>query len=168
MHAYDEFAAHLEWVANVDFQPAEDGQRAAIRVLADGVESMMEVRRDAEPAAPGDVEFVAHCISDLRQLLSAATSAESVTPAFLSEVGARIEAASPAPWRACIEADGGLAGCDVILVGSDADNESDLYLWVDGALAASDYFRFVGAARQDVPWLLDALRAREDAMQAPV
>lgn len=160
MRDFDDIVAHLEWVADVDFLPASDNHSAVVRVTASGVESVMEVTRDSEPAAPGDVDFVAHCISDVRELLLAVTSGGPVEPQLLVEVSARIEAASPAPWCACIEADGGLAGCDVILV-TDDDAQPDLYLWANGSLAAAAYFRFVAAARQDIPRLLDVARATQ-------
>ncbi|MCE1173830.1 MAG: hypothetical protein LWW77_04385 [Propionibacteriales bacterium] len=161
MDEFSEIEAHLKWVAGVEFATSNQGsEQTGVRVLANGVESVMVVTRDSEPAAPGDVEFVAHCVGDLHGLYLMATSTESARPEFLTEIAARVEAASPAPWCACIEADGGLGGCDVILVGPDDSDDPDLYLWVDGSLAPSDYLRFVAAARQDIPRLLEAVRAR--------
>ena len=75
-----------------------------------------------------------------------------LSPVELAEIEARCRAASPAPWTAFIEADGGLGGCDVIRV-SEQDNEPDLYLWFGLGLldlAPSANFRFVAAARQDI------------------
>jgi hypothetical protein len=75
-----------------------------------------------------------------------------------AEIGSRIASASPGPWTAFIESDGGTGGCDVIRV-SESDDEADLYLWIGLDLAPSAIFRFVAEARQDVPALLAATRS---------
>ena len=72
-------------------------------------------------------------------------------------IGMRIASASPGPWSAFIESDGGIGGSDVIRV-SESDSEADMYLWIGRELAPSDVFRFVAAARQDLPALLAAIR----------
>ena len=69
----------------------------------------------------------------------------------------RAAAASPPPWKAFLASDGGVAGSSVIWV-SDRDDEPDMYLWLDGAIAPDADFEFVAAVRQDVPRLLEAVR----------
>jgi hypothetical protein len=113
---------------------------------ADGRVATMRVMRDLAPAAAADVSFVAHAREDVARLLSGSAAARS-------DVAARAAAASPAPWRAFCESDGGLGGCSVISVG-ELDPEPDLYLWLDGEIAPDADFEFVAAAREGIPRLL--------------
>jgi hypothetical protein len=71
-------------------------------------------------------------------------------------IRARCDAASPGPWRAFLEEDGGLGGSSVIWV-TDGDEVPDLYLWLDGRPASGADFEFVAEAREDIPRLLAAL-----------
>lgn len=72
-------------------------------------------------------------------------------------ISMRIASASPGPWRAFIELDGGIGGSDVIRV-SESDSEADMYLWMGPRLASSALYRFVAGARQDLPALLATAR----------
>ena len=72
-------------------------------------------------------------------------------------IGLRVASASPGPWTAFIESDGGIGGSDVIRV-SESDSEADMYLWMGQDVAPSEIFRFVAEARQDVSALLAATR----------
>jgi hypothetical protein len=157
----EEIASHLQLMADVEFGALPDGYgRGQVQVRVGGKDLVLEIRRDLKVAAVGDVEFIAKSLADFRQLLHALQSEKSVSNSFEREVAARVAGASPAPWYAFIEVDGGQGGCDVIRV-SDRDDEADMYLWIGEELAPSDYFRFVAAARQDIPWLLDAVQAHE-------
>jgi hypothetical protein len=124
----------------------------------DGTATML-VRRDLDLANVADTEFVSHSISDVRRLMDSITSGMDLGQDVKQEIAARVEGASPGPWRAYIESDGGQGGCDFIQV-SDSDDEADMYLWIDGDLAPMAYFRFVADARQDIPALLEALGKR--------
>jgi hypothetical protein len=130
-----------------------------VRILARQGTSQVELRvmRDEDPAGDGDVQFVGHAFLDIPRLLEALVSGRHLSADDTAGIGMRITAASPGPWTAIIESDGGQAGCDVIRV-SDSDREADMYLWTGRDLAPSDVFRFVAAARQDLPALLAAVR----------
>jgi hypothetical protein len=120
--------ADLEtWLA----EPVEGRPRIMGRLGSETV--ALDVRRDLEPAAENDVQFVASALTDLRRLLSAIRSGEQLAPDELSSISSRVEAASPGPWAAFIEADGGQAGCDFIRV-SNSDDQPDMYLWIGSDL----------------------------------
>jgi hypothetical protein len=146
--------ARLSAVSGVRWEVVElDGGRLGVEVIfADGHRTVMQVTRDRTPASNVDVLFIGRSRSDIRRLLLAIQGKMVLSPIELAEIEARCRAASPAPWIAFIEADGGIGGCDMIRV-SERDNEPDLYLWfglglVD--LVPSANFRFVAAARQDI------------------
>jgi hypothetical protein len=122
-------------------------------------EHRVELRatRELEPAGEADLSFIAHAPRDVRRLVQGLRDARPMTPDALAEVDRRCVRASPGPWTAFIEADGGLGGSDVIRV-SERDDEPDLYLWFGSDLAPSADFRFVAAARQDIPRLIEATR----------
>lgn len=119
--------------------------------------SELRVTRDGDPASDGDVLFIGHAFSDVPRLLEALESGSHLSAEDAAGIGARLAAASPGPWTAFIESDGGLGGCDVVRV-SESDDEADMYLWIGSDLAPSAVFRFVAEARQDVPALLAATR----------
>ena len=130
-----------------------------VKILARHGASPVELRvtRDGEPAGDGDVLFVGHAFSDIPRLLEALESGSLLSTEEVAGIAMRIAAASPGPWTAFLEADGGIGGCDVIRV-SESDSEADLYLWMGAGLAPSAVFRFVAEARQDLPALLAAVR----------
>lgn len=72
----------------------------------------------------------------------------------LAEIGARADAASPAPWRAFIEGRDHESGSSFIKVGAGRARRNDIEL--SGA-APADY-DFIAHARQDVPALLYEVR----------
>jgi hypothetical protein len=125
--------------------------------LEDGTVEHMRVTRDLDAASEADVRFIAHCRSDIETLVAAARGAAAIATPDLDAIEQRARSASPAPWTAYIEAEGGLAGSDVIRV-SDRDDEPDMYLWLGSRRAPSADYRFVAAARQDVARLLDTLK----------
>ena len=146
--------AGVDAVKDFDLRLAEDAGGVLRIVGRLGDEAIqLQVRRDLEPAAENDVRFVAGALADMRRLLHAVRSGEQLSPDEITAIESRAEAASPGPWTAFIEADGGQAGCDVIRV-SERDDQPDMYLWIGADLAPSRMFRLIAAARQDVPALL--------------
>lgn len=117
----------------------------------------LRVTREADPAVAGDVLFVGYVFSAIPRLLEALASGHALSAADALVTGTRIASASPGPWTAFIESDGGTGGSDVIRV-SDDDSEPDMYLWMGLHPAPSSVYRFVAEARQDLPALLAAAR----------
>jgi hypothetical protein len=117
----------------------------------------LRVTREGDPAGDGDVLFVGHAFTDIPRLLEALESASSLSAEDAAGIGMRIASASPGPWTAFIESDGGIGGSDVIRV-SESDSEDDMYLWIGPDLAPPALYRFVAEARQDLPALLAATR----------
>jgi hypothetical protein len=148
----------VEAVADLEMEVAEgaDGRVRIVGRLGDE-EVEIRVRRDLESAGEGDIRFVAGALADLRRLLRVVRSGEQLTPGEFASIESRVEAASPGPWTAFIETDGGQAGCDVIRI-SERDNQPDMYMWIGSDLAPSPVFRLVAAARQDIPALLEYVR----------
>lgn len=153
-----EIRARWEAVRDVAIEIVTDPDGHA-RILARNGASQAELRvtRDRDPASDGDVLFVGHAFSDIPRLLEVLESGSLLPAEDAARIGLRIAAASPGPWTAFIESDGGHGGCDVICV-SESDSEADMYLWIGQDLAPSAIFRFVAEARQDVPALLAATR----------
>lgn len=154
----DGIRARWESVRDMAIEIATDSG-GHIRILARRGAGQIELRvtRDGDPASDGDVLFVGHAFSDVARLLETPASGSHLSAEDITTISMRVASASPGPWTAFIESDGGLGGCDVIRV-SDSDSEADMYLWLGQDLAPSDVFRFVAAARQDVPALLAAAR----------
>jgi hypothetical protein len=148
--------ARWEAVRDIAIEIASDAGGLA-KVLARHGASQVELRvtRDEDPASDGDVLFIGHAFSDIPRLLEALDPAASCRPGTPPGSACAFASASPGPWTAFIESDGGIGGCDVIRVG-ESDSEADMYLWMGPDLASSEIFRFVAAARQDVPALLAA------------
>lgn len=117
----------------------------------------LRVTRDVDPASDGDVLFVGHAFLDIPRLLEVLESGSPLPAGDAGGIDSRLASASPGPWTAFIESDGGIGGSDVIRV-SESDSEADMYLWMGPDPAPSAIFRFVAEARQDVPALLAATR----------
>jgi hypothetical protein len=66
--------------------------------------------------------------------------------------------AAPGPWTAFIEEVQPIGGPSVIWVGGDDD--PDMYLWLGTKIASPGDVNFVAHAREDVPTLVEAIRAR--------
>ena len=154
----DGVRARWEAVRDIAIEMAS-GSDGHAKVLTRHGASQVELRvtRDGDPAGDGDVLFVGHAFSDIPRLLEALESGNLLSAEDAAGIGMRIASASPGPWTAFIESDGGIGGSDVIRV-SENDGEADMYLWIGPDLAPSDVFRFVAAARQDLPVLLAATR----------
>jgi hypothetical protein len=150
--------ARVDAVRDLDMRWEEDagGRPRVVGRLGDRP-VVIEVRRDHNPAAAAEVEFVAGALADLRRLLGAVRSGERLSPEEIFSMESRVQATSPGPWTAFIESDGGQAGCDVIRI-SERDDQPDMYLWIGSDLAPSRLFRLVAGARQDIPALLALVR----------
>lgn len=149
----DEIRARWEAVRDtaVEIAAGPDGHA---RLLAGHGAGQVElcVTREGDPAGDGDVLFVGHVFSDIPRLLEVLESGGLLAAEDAVGIGMRIASASPGPWTAFIESDGGIGGSDVIRV-SDSDSEADMYLWMGPDLAPSAVYRFVAEARQDLPAL---------------
>jgi hypothetical protein len=153
--AFEEMERRERAASGVGWGP---GPGASIEVTeGDGRVWRLRVTREREPAGAGDVEFIGHARADVAALLSHVRAVGRLGAGELDRIARRVGAASPAPWRAFLESDGGVGGCSVIVV-SDRDDEPDLYLWRGDAPAADQDFAFVAAARQAIPRLLEAAR----------
>lgn len=150
----DEISARWEAVRDVAVEIAS-GPDGHANLLAGHGASQVELRvtREGDPAGDGDVLFVGHAFSDIPRLLGVLESGRPLPAEDATEIGVRIASASPGPWTAFIESDGGIGGPDVIRV-SESDSEADMYLWLGPDLAQSAVYRFVAEARQDLPALL--------------
>jgi len=104
-----------------------------------------------------DLVFIAHAQADVARLIAHLRGQLSVSQRELGVMEKRAAQASPGPWRAFLESDGGIGGSSVIWV-SEADNEPDLYLWLGSDPASDADFEFVAAVRQDLPRLLAEAR----------
>jgi hypothetical protein len=139
----------------IDITDGSDGHTKLLASRGAGA-AELRVTRDGRPAADGDVLFVGHVFSDIPRLLEMLEAGGHLSADEAAVIGTRIAAASPGPWRAFIESDGGIGGSDVIRV-SESDSEADMYLWIGRDLAPPAIFRFVAEARQDLPALVAAL-----------
>ncbi len=72
----------------------------------------------------------------------------------LTEILARAEKASPAPWKSYVEGRDHRSGSSFIMVGSSGDRRADIEL-LGGTTADQD---FIAHARQDVPLLVAEIR----------
>lgn len=156
-----EVRARWDAVRGLAIEVVGDADGHARILVRDGVGQVeLRVTRDRDPAGDGDVLFVGHAFSDLPLLLEALESGSLLSAEDATGIGMRVASASPGPWTAFIESEGGIGGCDVIRV-SENDDEADMYLWIGPDLAPSSVFRFVAEARQDVPALLAAARPQK-------
>lgn len=154
----DEVKGRWEAVRDFTIEVTNDsGGHAKVVAHCGAEEAELRVTRDGDPAGDGDVLFVGHAFSDIPRLLEALEFDSPLSTEDAAGIGKRIVSASPGPWTAFIESDGGTGGSDVILV-SESDSEADMYLWMGPQLAPSAVFRFVAEARQDLPALLAAAR----------
>lgn len=152
IEALEAAASGMRW----EVGEGRTGDAIVIVESSDGGADEMRITRERAPASSADVEFIAHSRDDIRRLISLLRSGQTLTTQEASEMSERFRRASPEPWRVFLESDGGLGGCDVIVV-SDADTQPDLYLWRGDKLAPSADFEFVAAARQAIPALVATL-----------
>jgi hypothetical protein len=122
----------------------------------DGHRDFMRVTRDETPARDEDVDFIAHARADIKRLVAAFDGVAVLSKEELSEIATRLGNATPAPWQAFLESDGGLGG-DSMIAPNDPGNPADLYLWNDaGRLAPDPVYEFIAAVRNELPDLVAA------------
>lgn len=154
----DEIRARWEAVRDIAIEIASGPDGDAMVLARQGAsQAELRVTRDGDPASDGDVLFIGHAFSDIPRLLEVLESGSLLSAEDASGIDSRLASASPGPWTAFIESDGGIGGSDVICV-SESDSEADMYLWMGSCQAPSAIFRFVAEARQDLPALLAATR----------
>jgi hypothetical protein len=85
---------------------------------------------------------------------------EPLSDEELAELEALTGAATPGPWVANLEEDGGLGGDSMIQLGLPGDFPPDMYVLHDRKIAPSADLRFIAAARNYMPRLLAELRQR--------
>jgi len=117
------------------------------------------VKRDQEPGDDADVEFIAMARNVLPRLVRALDGKQrSVTIAELDMIDAVASRATAGPWTAFIEEAQPIGGPSVIWVGGDDD--PDMYVWLGTKIAPPGDVNFVAHAREDVPALVAAIKAR--------
>jgi hypothetical protein len=130
-----------------------------IRVGAGQSSVQLSVRRDQEPGDDADVEFIAMSRNVLPRLVNALEGKQaSVTIEELDMIDAVVNRATPGPWTAFIEEVQPIGGPSVIWVGGNDD--PDMYLWLGAKIASPGDVNFVAHAREDVPIVVEAIRAR--------
>lgn len=154
----DEIRARWEAVREIAVEIAGGPDGHAKLLVGHGASQVeLRVTREGDPAGDGDVLFVGHAFSDIPRFLEVLESGSLLPAEDAAGISMRIASASPGPWRAFIELDGGIGGSDVIRV-SESDSEADMYLWMGPRLAPSALYRFVAGARQDLPALMATAR----------
>src|ERR1700704_2109743 len=121
--------------------------------------ALLSVKRDQQPSDAADVEFIALARNVLPHLISALHGkSTSVTIDELDMIDAVANRATTGPWTAFIEEVQPIGGPSVIWVGGEDD--PDMYLWLGNKIAPPGDVNFVAHAREDVPALVTAIRAR--------
>lgn len=129
------------------------------RAVAAGPAAGLRGTRNDGPATGALAAFLAHAREDVLRLVAALRGAQRPSDAELDAIVARAEAAGPTPFDVFLEADGGLAGGNLIWVGgADHEEEQDLYLWRGDDCAPDADWVLIAAAREDVPRLVEAVR----------
>lgn len=67
-------------------------------------------------------------------------------------------AATPEPWDAFREEEGGLAGCSFIQLGAEGYSPPDMHVYHDDKIAPGDDLDFIAAARKYMPLLIAEVR----------
>lgn len=150
-------AARLRAVEDIEFESAQPGSAALRAEIGERAVSVY-VKRDFDPAPPGDVAFVANALSDMRALVDGLRRHEDLPASELLAIEWRQARAAAGPWSAWLERDN-IGGCDIISV-NDPNDPRDLYIDVDGEVAPSRLLLEVARARQDLPALVQWARSR--------
>jgi hypothetical protein len=138
----------------------DEGRLRVEVVWASGQRTELRVMLDNTPAGKADIQFIGQCRSDIHHLLLAVQGEAVLSPEEVSSIETRCRAASPAPWCAFLESDGGMGGCSVIWI--DGENDApDMYLWLGADPASDADFEFVAFARQAIPDLIAAVLGRQ-------
>jgi hypothetical protein len=157
VHAIEACAAAtsgLRWELAAD----ANGDPVVDVIRTDLTRGVLRLTREVVNAGIDDVRFVAFARADTEILLKHLRGQTSLNDRHLAEIARRYERASPAPWIASLESQGGLGGCNVISVTATDDDQPDLYLWFGDQLAPDGDWEFVAAARQDIPGGCPVLR----------
>jgi hypothetical protein len=80
----------------------------------------------------------------------------------LREIRARLEAATPGPWRPMIEGRDNQSGSSFIMVGDGETREEDINVTRDTHMVSDADLEFIAHARQDVSRLLDEVKRLKD------
>ncbi len=113
-------------------------------------------RLAAASPAPWTVETDSNGVNRLVSALDG--KQRSVTIEELDMIDAVASRATAGPWTAFIEEVQPIGGPSVIWVGGDDD--PDMYLWLGTKIAPPGDVNFVAHAREDVPALVAAIKAR--------
>jgi len=84
-----------------------------------------------------------------------------LTDKEIEQVEQRVNQAQPGPWKACIEGRDHQSGADFIMTGTDDNSGEDIEI-IAGTIA--DY-EFIANARQDIPKLIETIRALKQSRQ---
>jgi hypothetical protein len=137
---------------------SEELDRVEARARAAGPAAGLRAEVE-NPGYEGPVTaFITHAREDVLRLVAALRGSTPVPAAELDAIEARAEATGPAPWETFLESEGGLGGCNLIWIGGPDEAHADLYLWRGEQFCGDEDYRFIGAARQDVPRLVEAAR----------
>lgn len=136
-------------------------------------EELDEIERRALAAGPGAglrasceepryhdpvTAVITHAYEDVLRLVAAIRDGERLLASELDAIAARAEATGPGPWETFLESEGPLGGSNLIWIGGPDEEHADLYLWRGEEFCGDEDFRFIGAARQDIPRLVEAAR----------
>ena len=83
-----------------------------------------------------------------------AVDSQPLTAGELSEIRARLDAATPGPWESFIEGRDHTSGDDFIRTGGLRDDCPDIYVQHESRAAPAADLDFIAHARQDIPRLL--------------
>ena len=135
------------------------------RVAEAGLQPGLRVTREADPAGPADVDFIALAMDVVPRWLDAVASGTtgSITESQLAAAEEAARRASPGPWIPFLESRQPIGGCSVIWVGGEDSDEPDMYLWRGDEIADDGDFDFVAHAREDLPWLAAEIRRLREA-----
>lgn len=86
---------------------------------------------------------------------------EMLSDEELNSIAARVAAATPGPWRSFIEGRDHQSGSNFIMTGEVGSRGEDIEL--TGATGADQ--DFIAAAREDIPRLLEAVRALQSLLK---
>jgi hypothetical protein len=136
----------------------EDLAEIEARALAAGPGAGLRASCEEPRYEPAVTAFITHAREDLLRLVAAIRRSSPVPAAELDAIAARAEATGPGPWQTFLESEGGLGGCNLIWIGGEDEEHPDLYLWRGEQFCGDEDFRFIGAARQDIPRLVEAIR----------
>ena len=126
-----------------------------VAVLSGTGTAWMEVKHDLAAAPRADIEFVAAARAAFDVLLESIETGMPLAEAELEEIASRHRRTTPGSWTCYLESEGGLGGCNVIVMDG---SEADMYLWMGGRLAPDAEWVFVALVHSEMPALIEAAR----------